>query len=144
MPTPSTTITAIAIENLFFIAVHSRTHLVNKPQSVYGRNIFNLRKSYFSIYSMHHGLVALWQQVQPQLHSTLDNEEHSAISAPQCGGMHGGWSCCPSSPYSVPSDSMRLRVPSKGHITNGAHTFLHFIRLSLTPIIIGGRSLQRC
>src|SRR5713226_6699049 len=130
MPTPSTTITAIAIENLFFIAVHSRTHLVNKPLSVYGRNIFDLRKSYPSIYSMHHGLVALWQQVQPQV--------HSAISAPHSGAMRGGWSCCPSSLCSARSDFMLLRVLSKEHITNGAHTFLHFIRLSLTPIIIGG------
>src|SRR5260221_8449251 len=58
MPTPSTITTALAIENLFFIAVHSRTHLINKPLGVYGRNIFDLRKSYFSIYSRQHGLVA--------------------------------------------------------------------------------------
>src|SRR5258707_5548637 len=58
MPTPSTITTALAIENLFFIAVHSRTHLINNPLSVYGRNIFDLRKSYFSIYSMQHGLLA--------------------------------------------------------------------------------------
>src|SRR5258706_3431265 len=144
MPTPSTITTALAIENLFFIAVHSRTHLVNKPLSVYGRNIFDLRKSYFSIYSMHHGLVALWQQVQPQLHSTLDNEEQSAISATLCGAMRGGWSCCRSSPCSARSDFTRPRVPSKGHITNGGRTFLRSTRLSLIPIIAGGRLLQRC
>ena len=36
-----------------------------------------------------------------------------------------------------------LRVPSKGHTTNGGRIFLRFIRLSLTPIIAGGRSLRR-
>src|SRR5260221_10740557 len=117
MPTPSTTTTALAIENLFFIAVHSRTHLVNKPLSVYGRNIFDLRKSYFSIYSMQHGLVALWRQVQPQLHRIVHNEVHSAILATQCGGVRGGWGCSRASPCWARSDFSLTRVPLKGPIT---------------------------
>src|SRR5713226_2934141 len=98
-------------------------------------NILDL-KSYFSVYSMYHQAVLLCRQVQPQA--------ESAISATPCGGMLGGLSCCLSSLCSVHSDSTRLRVPSKGNITNGGRTSLRFIRLSLTPIIIGGRSLQRC
>src|ERR1700733_9292639 len=94
-------------------------------------------KSYFSVYSMYRlrrGL--LCRRVQPL--------GESAISAAPCGGMRGGWSCCPSSLCSVHSEFMPLYAPSRETIMNGGRIFLPSIRRSLTPIIAGGRSLRRC
>src|ERR1035437_1797124 len=46
MPTPSKITTALTIEKLFFIVVHSRTGLINKPLSVTGGDVSTVTPSF--------------------------------------------------------------------------------------------------